>query len=851
MKANPLSRRKFLATTAATSAAVCGWEPLLSVCRAAAATGPRRLDLNGVWQVAQAGSDQWLAASVPGCVHTDLLAAGKIPDPFYRDNERAVQWVGEADWIYRRAFTVPEEVLGQDRVLLRCEGLDTLAVVKINGQEAGRADNMFRTWEFDLKGALQAGENRMEVLFSSPLPYIKKRQGERTLYEWAGPHEPRGRARVRKEPCNFGWDWGPVLITCGIWRDIGLEAFSQGRLSDVSILQDHSAKGRVELEVEVTAEILQAAQFSAAISVSHEGRRLGAVTCDLVNGKGRAAIELKHPHLWWPAGLGKQPLYEVGVELLDARHQAIDRTTRRIGLRTLKLLEKDDKSSLRFEVNGITFFAKGGNWIPADAFATRVTPAILRRYVADAVAVNMNVLRFWGGGYYEEDALYDACDEMGICVWVDFKFACSSYPAFDNPFMENVRREAGDVLRRLRHHPCIAVWCGNNEISYLVKDEWSDSSMGRADYDKLFKRLIGGEVIRLAPQANYVPGSPEAGDTHYWQVWHGDKPFEDYRSLNGFMSEFGFQSFPEPKTVRTYTSEEDRASVLTAVMEWHQRSAGNGNEKIRDMTSHYFRPPKDFESALWLSQIVQACGIQLGAEYWRQNMPKSMGCIFWQYNDCWPVASWSSVDYFGRWKALHYAARRFYAPVLVSALEDAARGTIDVFVTSDRLEPCHGKLTWNATDLDGKSLVSGSQGLEIAPRESHKVNTLDLHQTIQTRGSNGVLTWLKLIVSGRTVSESLVSFVAPKELALADPKLQTTVDKERDGFQVTIKAEKPALWVWLELGEMDARFSDNFMHVTAETPARVLVRPSREATQADVAQALRVRSLYDTYSAQG
>ena len=297
--------------------------------------------------------------------------------------------------------------------------------------------------------------------------------------------------------------------------------------------------------------------------------------------------------------MGEQPLYEVEVELLDADGKILDRVNKRIGLRTLKMLAPDGENPLRFEANGVPFFAKGANWIPADSFANRVTPEILRRYVADAVAVNMNTLRFWGGGYYEEDALYDACDEMGICVWLDFKFACSSYPAFDEAFMENVRLEARDNLRRLRHHPCIAVWCGNNEISLLTKNDWSDKTMGRADYDQLFKDLIGGQVKELAPQANYVSGSPECGDTHYWQVWHGgNKPFTAYRSLTGFMSEFGFQSFPEPKTVRAFTNETDRESVLSPVMEWHQRDgSGKGNEIIRNTMLRYFKPPKDFESA--------------------------------------------------------------------------------------------------------------------------------------------------------------------------------------------------------------------------------------------------------------
>ncbi len=435
---------------------------------------------------------------------------------------------------------------------------------------------------------------------------MKQRQAARKLFEWAGPHEPHGRAWVRKEPCNFGWDWGPVLITCGIWRDISLVEFDTARLQDIVIFQDHPASGKVRLRVEVKAETTRGTPLKANLTVNLNGQSVAHARADLSDGSAQASFDIPAPQLWWPAGMGGQPLYEVGVELADGAGAVLDRSARRIGLRTLTLREGDAENSLQFEVNGIPFFAKGANWIPADAFANRVTPKILRRYVADAAAVNMNMLRFWGGGYYEDDALFDACDELGVCVWLDFKFACSSYPAFDDEFRQNVEHEAQDQLRRLRHHPCIAVWCGNNEISLMTKDEWSDQSMGRADYNRLFKELLGGQVRVLAPQANYVSGSPDCGDVHYWQVWHGGKPFSAYLTQTGFMSEFGFQSFPEPKTVDAYTAPEDRVSVMTPVMQWHQRSGGNGNERIKDTTLHYFNSPKDFESALWLSQILQA-----------------------------------------------------------------------------------------------------------------------------------------------------------------------------------------------------------------------------------------------------
>jgi beta-mannosidase len=823
-----INKRTFLISSAAATATILAWEPLFTLARAATLPMPRRLSLDGDWQFSQAGKDDWMPATVPGGAYTDLLAAGKIPDPFYRDNEKTVQWVGDSDWIYRRTFDVPAEVLNNDRVLLRCEGLDTLAQIKINGTAAGSADNMFRLWEFDVKALLQAGKNSIEVYFSSPAVYMKQRDASSQAPE----KFVQGRA----------------------WRHISLETFNVARIADVLIQQNHS-NGNVSLDVQVNAEVVReiARPLKARLSVLHQGKPVATTSLEINNGQGNGQLTIKHPKLWWPAGMGEQPLYTVHVELSGDGGDTIDTTTKRIGLRMLKAVLPQGDSPLHFEANGIPFFAKGANWIPADSFPTRVTPEISRRYVADAAAVNMNVLRFWGGGYYEDDALFDACDEHGICVWLDFKFACAAYPAFDEQFMENVRFEARDNLRRLRHHPCIAVWCGNNEISlsWWRGPTWAPNRMSVEDYDKLFQNLLGDQVKKFAPEANYVSGSPDCGDTHYWDVWHGTKMFDAYRTQSGFMSEFGYESFPELKTIKAFTNEADRAGVLTPVMKWHQRSGvGNvdGNAEIIHMMHRYFREPKDFETTLWLSQILQGYGIKTGAEYWRQTMPKSMGCVFWQYNDCWPGMSWSSVDYFGRWKALHYLARKFYAPVLVSGLENVKDGTVDIFVSSDRLENHPGRLAWNVTDLDGNSLVQDAVDLEIPARQSQKIKTLSLQEQVQKVGANGFLTWLKLEADGKTVSENLVLLALPKELKLPDPKLAATIEETSGDFLVTIKAEKPALWVWLDLEKADAGYADNFFHLVPDVPQTILVRPKQPLSKEDFVKQLRVRSLFDTYS---
>ncbi len=815
--------------------------------------GLARMDLGGAWEVYRDGAGPVIPATVPGCVHTDLLAAKLIPDPFFRDNEAAVQWVSDHAWTYRRSFEAGPDLLARQHVLLRCEGLDTLAAVRLNGAEVGRTDNMFRTWEFDVKGRLKPGRNTIEVAFDPVVPYVRAKEAARKLPTWAYP----GAAYVRKEPCNFGWDWGPTLITCGIWRPIALLAFDGARLDDVLVLQDHSRGGTVGLEIRAAAGPAAGPDWTVAASVALEGRSVGTGDAKLRDGRVTVAVDVADPKLWWPAGMGAQPLYAVTVDLKDGRGQRVDTWKRRVGLRTLRAFQQTKDAPMRLEVNGIPFFAKGANVIPADPFAPRVTAAALRRIVDDAVSTNMNALRFWGGGYYEDDALFDACDERGVCVWMDFKFACSTYPAFDDAFLKSVEMEARDQVRRLRHHAAIAVWCGNNEIMAFRGKAWTATTMSEADYNRLFRDTLGGVVATLAPQADYVTGSPDCGDVHFWDVWHGGKPFEAYRGIHGFVSEFGFQAFPDPATIAAFTDAADRTTVESPAIKYHMRSdrmymtmpedGTKGTNKLLGMMRRYFREPKDFESAVRLSQVTQGYGIQYGAEGWRREMPKSMGCVYWQLNDTWPGTSWSSVDYFGRWKALQYMARRFYAPVLVTGEADAATGAVSVYVASDRMDAARGRLTWMVTDLDGRRLDGGARDIDVPARAAGKVETLPLGNVVRAKGAANVLVWLGLRVDGREASDNLTTFAYPREMELGDPGLKVTVAGDGAEFRVAVTAARPALWTWLELEGADARFSDNYFHVAPETETTVTVRPSSPMPRAAFEKALKVRSLYDTY----
>ncbi len=668
---------------------------------------------------------------------------------------------------------------------------------------------------------------------------------------------------MRKEQCNFGWDWGVNLVTCGIWRSLRLVGYSVGRVESVGVEQSHKA-GRVKLAVAVEVGATSRQALTVRATVLYKGKVVDRREAVCRGRSARLDLMVKDPELWWPNGMGAQPLYEVRVELLDRAGQVLDTQLKRIGLRTLVLDRHADKwgESFQFVVNGVPFFAKGANWIPVDALLARRTPELYRTLVEDAAAANMNMLRVWGGGIYEDDSFYNLCDELGICVWQDFMFACMAYPTWDKAFLKNVEAEARDNVRRLRHHPSMALWCGNNEMEQLaVNTSGKERFLTWKEYGVLFDDLLGKVVRELAPQTAYWPSSPhsphgdranynnpECGDAHLWDVWHGKKPFEWYRTCgHRFNSEFGFQSFPEPKTVLGYTAKQDR-NITSPVMEHHQRS-GIGNTTIMQYMLDWFRLPASFEMTLWASQILQGMAIKYAVEHWRRSMPRGMGTLYWQLNDVWPVASWASIDFHGRWKALQYMARHFFAPVLVSGLEDSKKGTVEVNVTSDLLAAVSGTLSWVVTDAAGRKLLSGKKTVRTPVNGNATVATLKLAGLRKQQSDRDLLVWLKFSAKGQPDSTNLVTFARPKRLALAEkPGVAAAVALNKDGsFRVSLTAKRPALWTWIELEGVDARCSDNFVHLCPGQVGRVQVTPVRPLTVAQFRKALKVRSLVDTY----
>jgi beta-mannosidase len=821
----------------------------------------QKQSLSGTWQFRPCGTEEWLPASVPGGVHTDLLALGKIPDPFVADNELKVMWVAENDWEYRRSFHVDAGLLAGENVVLVCDGLDTIADLYLNGTYVGHAENMFRRWEWEVKSLLREGSNELLITFGSPVRFITARQAQLPLQ---GGGDIPGGPHLRKAPCHWGWDWGPKLPPIGVWKDIRLEGYSV-RFENVHVRQSigqYSATITADTQVEVTGEadlnVLMKVtgpdgeQFTATESLASfiEG---GDSFTDL-------SVEIPDPQLWWPKGYGAQPLYEVEVTLKQDKN-ILDQRIFKIGLREIELCQEQDQwgKEFTFYVNGVRLFAKGADWIPADSLPTRITESYLEGLLKSAVDANMNMLRVWGGGYYPEDMFYDLCDRYGILIWQDFMFACGIYPA-DADFFENFRVEAIENIRRLRHHAALALWCGNNEM----EQGWCDWGWNKPDdplnqrlkdgYDRMFHHMLP-DLLRVEdPDHPYWPSSASAntafegannqvqGDCHYWDVWHGRKPFTAYRTqYPRFMSEFGFQALPPLKTIATYADPADW-NMTSYIMEHHQRS-GSGNGLMIAQMTDAFRMPKDFSSLVYLSLLLQAEGIRYGVEHWRRNRNRVSGTLIWQLNDCWPVASWASLDYFGRWKALHYAARRFYAPLLLSVAEEGK--TMRVHVTSDVVHPVDVIVRWRLELLNGKCLSSGEKQLRAMALADTLVDTYDFSTLVTDENKRKVVFVAGMWRDGKLVSQSITPFVANKHLELRRPGLKVQSHVEGKTLWVDVSSHSLARFVELSIDGADAVFSDNYFDVPAGMTVTVTTQLPENWTAESKVQA---RSLYESFA---
>lgn len=828
-------------------------------------------EINTGWTFRQAGEEKWLPAEVPGCVHTDLMTNGIIEDPFYRLNEHDVQWIDKTDWEYKTIFHVDDNMLGCDRIQLDFKGIDTYAEIFVNSKQLFQADNMFREWQADLKDLIKAGENELHIILRSPiLKGIEKYDAQGFVIPVSdndlaeiGAVEGNKKVSVytRKAGYHFGWDWGPRLVTSGIWRPVYLVAWNGARIENIQLKQNHLN----EKEANLTAvfEVEANVATDATISIENEGVELAKASIKLIKGISTYPVDFKieNPKLWWTNGLGEANLYTIRGKL--AVENRITEKSERIGLRKLELVrDKNEKgTSFYFKLNGVPVFMKGANYIPNDVFLPRVTRENYKKVVKTAQISNMNMLRIWGGGIYENDEFYDLCDEAGILIWQDFMFACAMFPG-DQAFLDNVKAEAVDNIKRLRNHPCIALWCGNNEIlGAWYQWGWKKTAEAKSkeDADKIWKAYedIFHHVLPEAVKAHdasrsYWSSSPSSGtgivadmvngDEHYWGVWWGKEPFTTYAThIARFMSEYGFQSFPELKTIRQYALPEDYR-IDSRVMNSHQRSS-IGNKTIEYYMLQEYRQPKDFESFLYVNHVLQAEGIKFALEGHRRAMPYCMGSLYWQINDCWPVASWSSTDYYQRWKALQYYVKKGFEPVLVSPYTDGQQ--FKVGIVNDHLNEVDGKLVLGIMDFDGKVLWEKDEQVKIPANSSSDFFKVIMKEFEPLKDTHNLLFYTKLIQHGKVVSHNSFFFRPFKELDIPSPKVEYTIEKADSGFNIRLVTDKLAKNVYLQIEDEEGFFSDNYFDMLPGE--ELVIQLETSITEEKLKQVLSVRTLDDAF----
>lgn len=812
-------------------------------------------DLRGSWKMNEVGKSKTYAAAIPGDNYSALVKAKELPDPYFGTNEKVIQWVKDLDWVFSKEFTLTKAFLSQSNICLNIESLDTIAEVRINDKLIGKSKNMFKRFRVEVKSALVVGKNTISVRLNSP-----QKEAIKEASKWPFP-VPYSRNStftninaLRKVQCHPGWDWGIEMAVSGIYGDVSLIGYESARLEHVYTNQIYRGK---ECTLRVTSELFAPTKGEQELSIVFNGESR-ILKAKLEKGINRieTSFSVKNPKLWWPAGYGDQPLYDLEVST------GTQTTSKRIGFRQLEIINEKDEigKSLIVRVNGVDVFCKGANWIPCDAMPTRQTPEVERELLEDAAEANMNMIRVWGGGQYETESFYDTCDELGLLIWQDLMFACSLYPATDD-FVASCVDEVEYQAKRLRDHTCIALWCGDNEVIGALgwyKESKENRDAYLVNYDRL-NRACGEAVVKADDSRVFWPSSPcagpgdfsdtfhddSSGDMHNWMVWHMGKPFEAYFDvIPRFCSEFGYQSFSSMETTKTFTEPKDW-NATSPVMELHQKNVG-GNEKIVNMFSRYFRMPNGFENFIYLSQVQQALAIKTGVEFWRHLRPICMGTLYWQLNDNWPVASWSSIEYGGHWRQLHYHAKRFYAPVLGTAFQKD--GKVEVWAVNDLLKPIKGTMTLKIHDFQGKTLKTLKLEANLKAQGSKKLKVFNVEDL--TADPEASFMTLDLNAKGELGSQSHnnTHFFAPyKRCELAKSKVSLLVKAHKDGAEVTLKSDKPAFFVNLDVSKVPGVFSDSSFTLLAGKAKKVIFKPRKTADLKKIKSGISVRSLRDTY----
>jgi len=844
-----------------------------SFCLGSLFAKPVSVELNQGWKFKQARLTNWYPATVPGTVHTDLINNKIIQDPFFRMNERDVQWVDKEDWIYETGFDISQEIFERKNIRLDFKGLDTYADVYLNDQKILEANNMFREWKVDVKSLLKQKDNTLKIYFHSPVK-IDMPKWEALPFQYMAINDQSENGGLldrkisvfaRKAGYHYGWDWGPRLVTSGVWRPILLEAWNDARIENVQVVQENVSKQAANIRqyVEVLSD-KDAANVTIKVEDGVSNKSFATIPKTLKKGLNRLELDftIKNPKLWWSNGLGEAHLYDFRTSVLEGS-ETLDVEHDKIGIRSLKLITRKDKDgeTFHFELNGVPVFCKGANYIPSDNFLPRVTNAMYDKTIKDAVDANMNMLRVWGGGIYENDYFYELCDKNGIMVWQDFMFACSVYP-FEGAFKENVRQEAIDNVRRLRNHPCIAVWCGNNECNSAwfgwgwkqsyVKQNPEIAAKIEAQFKDQYFTVLPEIVAQYDPGASYRPSSPffdmdkvedpARGDNHYWGVWHAKAPIADYNTKKSrFFSEYGFQSFPEPASVKLYNPDHKDWEITSDVMMSHQRGGTYANSLIKLYMEKSYKEPKDIDAFLYMNLIQQGDAIKTAMEAHRRAMPYCMGTLFWQHNDCWPVASWSSRDYYGRWKAQHYYARTAYRDLLVSPIEE--NGNLNIYVVSDRLKETKARLTVKVLNMNGTVVCSNTQSVQVVANTSKNQLSLKVADLLKGKNRNEVIVSVVLETADKNRYTNNYFLASQKEMAYPKAKITRSISKVEGGYELELQSDTFARGVFLSLDGIDNFFEDNYFDLFPGHPVNVKVTTT--LPQKEFESQLKVMSMAD------